>query len=77
MKVQEIKDCQMSQQECKEQNLDCGKFYKENKQKILFQQINCKEERVGGTIDSKIQEVSQTAATGFNSNQQTFRYIKI
>ena len=39
--------CQMSQQECKKQNPDCGKFYKENKQKILFQQINCEEERDG------------------------------
>ena len=36
MKVQEIKDCQMSQQECKEQNPDCGKFYKESKQKFFF-----------------------------------------
>ena len=45
--------CQMSQQECKKQNPDCGKFYKENKQKILFQQINCEAERDGGTIDSK------------------------
>ena len=67
----------MSQQECKEQSPGCGKFYKENKQKILFQQINCKEERVGGTIDSKTQEVYQTAVIGFNSNQQTFRYIRI